>query len=666
MKKYALGILVSIGFVLSVNTAFAAAQPTSLEGTISIEYEDFESHSQLRYWLTDGENSRKELALQKAPGWLKSGQRVRVSGSPQGKKFQVEDNAVTLLLSSDGSSNTDTTGTTLVSNAVTGERSVLVAIVDFEEALNESMTVSKAEDLVFSRVSSYFQEASYGLTSLNGDVISDITLPLDPLICDTYEVSQQADQLIRDLGYEPDQYDHVMYIIPTNYGCKWSGQGTVGGTGTARTWIKAPFVDVVSHELGHNFGLHHSHSYHCDGATIPDAQNSCTYYEYGDYAGRMGNASIDNHFNGFNKEQLGWLDARVETVTNSKTVKLSPFELENPTYPQVLKVFKGLDVEGNSEWYYLEYRQQIGYDTNLISKYPLYQYGLLLRMATEDQPKSSYLLDSTPESDWSDITINPGNPYRDTKNGLEINVLSANGSEVEVEVIYTDENNTAKCQQGPMDFSSTSVTSVTAQAGDTVTFTYLLSNNDSSECSAETFNISTQMGSELSGQVDISQVTLNPGENQAVTLFATIATETLDGTYLIPSTVNRESTGESVSQTATVYVSGDSAQNQPPVAVNDSAVLESIASINIAPLINDYDPEGDTLTIISVSQGEKGEVVLNNDNTITYLPLKRFKSSDQFSYTVSDGQLSSTATINVQLTGNQSDTSQPGQGNGRK
>lgn len=77
-------------------------------------------------------------------------------------------------------------------------------------------------------------------------------------------------------------------------------------------------------------------------------------------------------------------------------------------------------------------------------------------------------------------------------------------------------------------------------------------------------------------------------------------------------------------------------------------------------MANDYDPEADLLTIKSVVQGNKGSVYLNLDNTVTYVPAKSFKSSDQFVYTISDGQQSSSATVYLSLSDSQGGTSSPG------
>ena len=67
-------------------------------------------------------------------------------------------------------------------------------------------------------------------------------------------------------------------------------------------------------------------------------------------------------------------------------------------------------------------------------------------------------------------------------------------------------------------------------------------------------------------------------------------------------------------------------------------------------LANDTDVEGDTLTIQSVTQGVNGTVVDNGDGTVTYTPAADWNGVDTFTYTVSDGALTDTATVTVTVT----------------
>ncbi|MDD2267827.1 retention module-containing protein [Sulfuricurvum sp.] len=94
--------------------------------------------------------------------------------------------------------------------------------------------------------------------------------------------------------------------------------------------------------------------------------------------------------------------------------------------------------------------------------------------------------------------------------------------------------------------------------------------------------------------------------------------------------------------------------NDAPVAVDDSAgTKEDIALVlhasDLVPT-NDYDVDGDTLTIIGVGSPTHGIAILNTDGTITFTPDKNFSGVATFDYTISDGHGgtdTATVTINV-------------------
>ncbi|NMU18512.1 peptidase M11, partial [Vibrio parahaemolyticus] len=77
----------------------------------------------------------------------------------------------------------------------------------------------------------------------------------------------------------------------------------------------------------------------------------------------------NGHFNAFNKEQLGWIkpsEQEVITVTNSGTYSLEPYETAPAGAAKGLRIKRGTDAaSGQPLWYYIEYRQPIGFDSFL-------------------------------------------------------------------------------------------------------------------------------------------------------------------------------------------------------------------------------------------------------------------------------------------------------------
>jgi outer membrane protein OmpA-like peptidoglycan-associated protein len=92
--------------------------------------------------------------------------------------------------------------------------------------------------------------------------------------------------------------------------------------------------------------------------------------------------------------------------------------------------------------------------------------------------------------------------------------------------------------------------------------------------------------------------------------------------------------------------------NRGPVAVTDSVSATCGTPLTINVLNNDTDPDGDALTITSVSTPSKGTTVISGGR-IVYTPAvgASCTGADTFTYTISDGKGGvATATVNVALT----------------
>ncbi|MEL7143213.1 MAG: Ig-like domain-containing protein [Cyanobacteria bacterium J06643_4] len=91
------------------------------------------------------------------------------------------------------------------------------------------------------------------------------------------------------------------------------------------------------------------------------------------------------------------------------------------------------------------------------------------------------------------------------------------------------------------------------------------------------------------------------------------------------------------------------AVNDAPAVADDSASTAEATPVTIDVLSNDTDIDGDTLSVSAVSDGNNGTVTINGDGTVEYTPINGFNGSDSFTYTVSDGELTSQGTVNVSV-----------------
>ena len=94
-----------------------------------------------------------------------------------------------------------------------------------------------------------------------------------------------------------------------------------------------------------------------------------------------------------------------------------------------------------------------------------------------------------------------------------------------------------------------------------------------------------------------------------------------------------------------------------PVAVPDSySVLHghtlTVSSPSLGVLANDYDTGGLPLTASRQSGPSHGTVSLNSDGTFTYTPTTSYAGSDGFTYSISDGTMTASTTVTIEVTDN--------------
>ena len=93
------------------------------------------------------------------------------------------------------------------------------------------------------------------------------------------------------------------------------------------------------------------------------------------------------------------------------------------------------------------------------------------------------------------------------------------------------------------------------------------------------------------------------------------------------------------------------AENRPPVADDDTATTSAGRAVDINVLAGDTDPDGDTLTVESVTTPGDGTATINANGTVRYTPDAGFVGTDTFDYTVADGNGGSdTGTVTVTVT----------------
>lgn len=262
---------------------------------------------------------------------------------------------------------------------LSGSRTALVLRISFTDA-SPSCSANDMANHMWNgtrNVRGFFEESSFGQLTIandgdnNGSVdVVDVNIGVaQGTSCNFSSWASLANSAAQGQGINLSRFQHRIYVLPSTVPCSWAGLGNVGCLGSCNSWTRrCDLVDVVPHELGHNFGLGHART-----DTNDDGAAEC---EYCDGSSMMGYAGVGwRHFNAVQKNFLGWIPPeRVRTVNSNGTYQLALQDLDPldispppPTTDQILDIA----VPNSSKHYYLSFRTQTGstYNNNLSSTY---------------------------------------------------------------------------------------------------------------------------------------------------------------------------------------------------------------------------------------------------------------------------------------------------------
>ena len=202
-----------------------------------------------------------------------------------------------------------------------------------------------------------------------GQVLSTPILLSSKMACTGVSASQFMSSIRPDaykrLGIS-DYSTRYLVVVAPKAGCVWSGRAQLGGpTSKSGTLILHDTASsfVITHELGHTFGLGHTNFLRCENAAADGAWgSSCKGVEYGGSIDVMGNVDTTSPLSTYHQWRMGYLnDSQVKQVWQSEVVTLSPSDFANGT--------KAIFVRDGKAAYWIEYRRKldgVGYKPGLV------------------------------------------------------------------------------------------------------------------------------------------------------------------------------------------------------------------------------------------------------------------------------------------------------------
>ena len=197
------------------------------------------------------------------------------------------------------------------------------------------------------------------ISFVTGKVLAEPISLVSKMACTGFAASEFISS-IRPEAYKrlgiSDYSKRYLVVIAPKAGCVWSGRAPLGGaksTSGVLVLHDSASSYVISHELGHTFGLGHSNFLRCDNAANDGAwSDTCKAVEYGGTIDVMGNIDVSTPLNTYHQWRMGYLDdSQIKQVWQSETINLAPSDFANG--------IRAIYIRDGKAAYWIEYRRKL-------------------------------------------------------------------------------------------------------------------------------------------------------------------------------------------------------------------------------------------------------------------------------------------------------------------
>ncbi|MCW5979980.1 MAG: hypothetical protein KIT09_18000 [Bryobacteraceae bacterium] len=358
--------------------------------------------------------------------------------------------------------------------------------------------------------------------------------------CDYFAMVEAA-WAAADGDVDYNDFSRTVVVAPNNGACsQWAGLATVGcfsstcpGDGACNyswSWQRADQmasrsagVHLTTHEVGHNLTLRHSNTRTFGGETLGPLGVMGDVTEYGDSFATMGDWNLGFYNADHAIQQLGWLKPGLNYLDVSTSGAYSlPWYGTQPAGLKALRIRRGAPAD-NATLVVEFIRKQGIYNTNHFD-------SALVHYRDSYTGGYTHLLDFKPATaNRMDSPLMAGQTWTDPYTNLSLRVDGIVNGMLNLTVTYGATPCTRAAPAVTMTPSNPST-----QAGNPVSYTVTVKNNDSAGCAAASFDLSSSVPNGWpAGSFSPASLTIDPGASLSATLTKTPPAGTGVGTYSV-------------------------------------------------------------------------------------------------------------------------------------
>ncbi len=464
-------------------------------------------------------------------------------------------------------------------------------------------------------LSDFWMQASDGKTWVDPTsfTVVRVTIPDNLTYCSSsYSTSLSAAYKAADPYVNYNNFSRIAVIFPNiEPSCGYAGVATTscatspgdGASGLTWTWFRDDqaasrnqIVQLAGHEMGHNLSLIHSGSRDHGTEVVGNVGVAGTRSEYGDRFSTQGFWNYGLYNAQHNWERLGWrTPANIMDVSSSGTYSIEDYQ-KRPAGIKALKVRR--DTSTGTGYFFVSFYPSTGMYLSALSA-DIHNGAYITYNDSATPSGATDLLDFSPDTaSFLDPELPFGQSWSDPYGNLTITIGNPVGAVGDQTLPVTINYGSVPCTSAAPSVTFTGTTSQSVLAGGSANFSLRVANNDSSNCSARTFNLSSALpsGSNWNSSFAQNSITLAPGAQGTVTLTKTAVSPAV-GTYTVDGTASSGSDVVTASNAAVTVVASVSDLGISLTAPSSAVVNTSFnVTVKVTNMGNQPMPAGNVTT----------------------------------------------------------------------